>query len=88
MATGPGPAPAALLATFDTRYDAAAWRVGSAATRIARRLRAVWPQPVVAPQSFFVAQDAAELLPGEVERARRWAAALGVRALHAAGQAA
>jgi flavodoxin len=75
-----GPPPAPLLAVFDTRYRGAAWRTGSAGLRAARSLERSWPDPLVPCESFFVRTDAAELLPGEVERAARWATDLGVRA--------
>jgi hypothetical protein len=65
--------PGVAAAAFDTRVDRP--RVpGSAARAAARRLRRLGLRIVVAPTSFYVQGAAGPLLPGEVERAQRWAA--------------
>ncbi|MEZ4862772.1 MAG: flavodoxin domain-containing protein [Caldilineaceae bacterium] len=77
-------------AAFDTRYHISAFLSGSAAQRIADRLKRAGCQLVAAPASFFVERDqppagakrrhAQERLEaGEVERAKAWAQTLGQR---------
>lgn len=64
-------------ATFDTRLRAPRWLSGSAAGVIDKRLREAGCAIVTPPESFFVARNEdAELLPGELDRARTWARAL------------
>lgn len=60
-------------ATFDTRYHMSAWKSGSAAPRIASRLKRTGASLVVPPESFFVAEREGPLEEGELERAGRWA---------------
>lgn len=60
-------------AAFDTRYHMAAWKSGSAAQRIASRLKRAGALLVVPPESFFVAEREGPLEHGELERAVQWA---------------
>src|SRR5216683_739426 len=60
-------------AAFDTRYHMAAWKSGSAAHRIASRLKRTGASLLVEPESFFVAEREGPLEEGELERAARWA---------------
>ena len=60
-------------AAFDTRYHMAAWKSGSAADRIASRLKRAGATLLVPTESFFVAQREDPLEPGELERAVQWA---------------
>ncbi len=71
------------VAAFDTRYRMAAWLSGSAAGGIARDLKKLGGQPIIAPQSFFIVRDVPpegqkrrheleQLEPGELERATAW----------------
>jgi flavodoxin len=60
-------------AAFDTRYHMAAWKSGSAAHRIASRLKRAGALLVVPPESFFVAEREGPLEQGELERAVQWA---------------
>ncbi len=70
-------------AAFDTRIHVARWLSGSAAVGISRRLRRLGARMIAPEESFFVAGKAdpaagetPELLSGELERARVWAASL------------
>ncbi len=63
------------FATFDTRLRWPKWLSGSAAGVIAAGLRRAGAAQVVNPESFIVSTKP-ELLPGELERARRWALTL------------
>jgi flavodoxin I len=74
-------------ATFDTRYRMSRFLTGSAAERIASRLKRAGAQLVVPPESFFMERDVPpegekrrhemeRLEPGEVERAGKWAAGI------------
>lgn len=76
-----------LAATFDTRYRMSRLLTGSAALRIASRLKRAGAQLVVPPESFFVERDVPpkgekrrhemeHLEPGEQERAVAWAVGL------------
>ena len=67
------------FASFDTRLRWPKWLSGSAAGVIGAALRDAGATPVMEPESFMVSTKP-ELLPGEVERARHWAAALGTAA--------
>lgn len=74
--------PAAVrAATFDTRVPRPRWFWGSAAKRIAKRLRARSAVLERDPESFFVTlprgQQDSHLVEGEEQRARAWASALG-----------
>jgi flavodoxin len=60
-------------AAFDTRYHMAAWKSGSAAHRIASRLKRAGASLIVPPESFFVALREGPLEEGELERAAHWA---------------
>jgi flavodoxin len=72
------------VAAFDTRYRMAAWLSGSAARRIARRLRRLGGSLVIPEESFFMERDVPpegtkrrhemeHLEPGELQRAAEWA---------------
>ena len=60
-------------AAFDTRYHMAAWKSGSAAHRIASRLKRTGASLLVEPESFFVSEREGPLEEGELERAASWA---------------
>ncbi len=60
---------------FDTRYRKHTWLTGSAARRIAARLRAAGAALLGGPVSFFVAGPEGPLEPGEIEQATAWARA-------------
>lgn len=64
------------VAAFDTRYHMPRWKSGSAALRVARKLRRYGGRQVVPPESFFVAAREGPLAAGEAERAWRWARAI------------
>jgi flavodoxin len=63
-------------AAFDTRVGWPQWLSGSAAHPIARRLCRLGANMVGPEGSFLVTRENPALLPGELERARKWAAAL------------
>lgn len=63
-------------AAFDTRLRWPRWLSGSAAAGIASRLRNAGVEEVFPPESFFVAGQPPELVPGELDRAQAWADAL------------
>jgi flavodoxin len=74
-------------AAFDTRYRMSRLLSGSAAGRIASRLKRAGARLVVAPESFFMERDVPprgekrrhemeRLEPGEEERATGWAASI------------
>jgi hypothetical protein len=69
---GPG---AGSAAAFDTRIDGSPLMTGRASKGIATRLHRHGFQLVAEPESFLVSHDV--LLPGEAQRARAWAEALG-----------
>ena len=70
------------VAVFDTRFRMSAFLTGSAAKRIAGRLRGQGILPVTPPESFFVTRKGEpQLEQGELERAERWADALKVSVL-------
>jgi hypothetical protein len=58
-------------AAFDSRVNKA-FVPGSAARGAAKRLRRLGFRLLAAPESFFVADVAGPLLPGELDRAREW----------------
>jgi flavodoxin len=62
-------------AAFDTRVDWPRWLSGSAASDIAKKLNAHGARVVAEPESFIVSMKP-ELLPGELDRALAWGAAL------------
>jgi Flavodoxin domain len=68
-------------AAFDTRLDAPVLLTGHASATIARRLKRRDYQIIVDPESFLVDHEST-LIDGELERARRWGAALAAE-LHA-----
>jgi hypothetical protein len=71
-----GPSPTTVAAAFDTRV--ARPRVpGSAARRAERRLRRLGFRILRPAPSFWVTGTKGPLTDGELERARRWGAALG-----------
>lgn len=63
-------------ATFDTRLRWPLWLSGSAAARIAGRLRTLGANLITPPMSFFVTGKQPKLEPGELERAEAWGRAL------------
>lgn len=63
-------------AAFDTRVGWPLWLSGSAAHPIARMLCRLGASMVGPEGSFIVTRQSPALLPGELERARAWAAAL------------
>jgi hypothetical protein len=65
----------AAAAAFDTRYAKPRWLTGSAATKIAQRLRRQG-YTVVGTESFFVQTAGGPLADGERERAVAWGRAL------------
>jgi len=71
-----------LAAAFDTRMRWPRLLSGSAAVRIAERLRQRKANVIVEPESFFVHGRAPELEPGELERATAWAGTLAERTEH------
>ncbi len=60
-------------AAFDTRYRMPAWKSGSAARTLSRKLHRLGGKQVVPPESFFIVARKGPLGEGEVERAKRWA---------------
>jgi flavodoxin len=64
--------PGLSAAAFDTRYHMEAWKSGSAAHEIARRLKRTGAMLIVPPKSFFVAERKGPLVEGEPERATHW----------------
>jgi hypothetical protein len=67
------PQGSAACAAFETRIR---WSPGSSAKRIAEGLEAVGFRRVAEPERFLVAGKYGPLKDGELERARRWGAAL------------
>lgn len=61
------------VAAFDTRYHMAAWKSGSAASKIASRLKRAGATLVLPAESFFVTEREGPLEEGELERAVHWA---------------
>jgi NAD(P)H-dependent FMN reductase len=64
------------VAAFDTRYHMSKLLSGSAASKIAKRLRQLGGVLVVPPESFFVMEREGPLENGEIDRAARWAETL------------
>jgi len=65
------------VATYDTRMEKPRLP-GSAARAAARRLRRAGFRVISPPRSFFVTGAQGPLVPGELERARRWGDELGL----------
>ncbi|ANC29891.1 flavodoxin family protein [Isoptericola dokdonensis] len=65
-----------LYATFDTRVTTVQHLPGSAARAAARALHRSGHHAVGHPESFYVADVEGPLLPGELDRAREWGAAI------------
>jgi hypothetical protein len=63
-------------AAFDTRVEWPAWLSGRASKGIGRALRQAGASLLVKPESFLVTKDT-RLVPGEIDRARRWGESLG-----------
>lgn len=61
---------------FDTRYHQPRWLTGSAARRLAHRLRRAGAKLLLPPESFFVTRREGPLLEGELDRADVWARTL------------
>ena len=67
---------------FDTRYRMSTLLTGSAAARIARRLRRLGLTLIAPPESFFVTREGEPRLEdGEIERAREWATSISANVL-------
>ena len=66
------------VAAFDTRQDVPALLSGRASVHIAKRLRRRGGAMILPAESFLVDKHT-ELLPGELDRARRWGVALAER---------
>jgi flavodoxin len=77
---GPRLASGKMAAAFDTRFGKPRWLTGSAALRIARRLRRSGYRLVAPPESFFVLHTEGPLRDGEEDRARMWGTELARRA--------
>ena len=60
-------------AAFDTRYHMSEWKSGSAAPRIASKLKRAGAALILPPESFFVSSREGPLEDGELERAVHWA---------------
>lgn len=60
-------------AAFDTRYHMSTWASGSAASRIASKLKRAGAALILPPESFFVTEREGPLEEGELERAVQWA---------------
>lgn len=65
-------------AAFDTRQGMPRWPSGTAAPAIAARMRRLGAHLIEPEGRFIVAGRPPALVPGETERAREWAASLGV----------
>jgi hypothetical protein len=70
-----GPGGGKRAAAFDTRVKAPAFLTGRASSGIAKRLRGRGFRLVAEPESFLV-DSHNKLVPGEIERAMRWASSL------------
>jgi hypothetical protein len=69
------PAGGAMAAAFDTRFDKPMWLTGSAAKKIASRLRGKG-YLILGAESFFVRTTGGPLADGERERAVAWGSEL------------
>lgn len=72
------PAGRAAAAAFDTRFDKPKWLTGSAAKKIARRMRGKG-YSIIGVQSFFVETTGGPLAHGERERAVAWGCGLAAQ---------
>lgn len=63
-------------AAFDTRYHMSAWKSGSAAASISRRIKRAGALLAFPPESFFVTDREGPLEEGELDRAVHWVQAL------------
>jgi flavodoxin len=72
----PGDLTGVTAAAFDTRLGMPRWPSGVAATAIATRLRQLGARVIEPESRFIVAGQPPALVPGELDRAREWAAAL------------
>ncbi|MDH4364293.1 MAG: flavodoxin domain-containing protein [Acidimicrobiia bacterium] len=72
-----GPGAGRLAVAFDTRVDKPRWITGSAARRVARRLRTQGWRVTGSPRSFLVTGTDGPLVAGELGRARAWGDELG-----------
>ncbi|GAA1479095.1 flavodoxin family protein [Nocardioides aestuarii] len=72
LEAGRGSARAVPTVCFDTRADRARHLPGSAARKAARLARDAGLEPSRVTESFYVADVAGPLLPGELSRAARW----------------
>ncbi|HEY6057519.1 MAG TPA: hypothetical protein VIV06_05765 [Candidatus Limnocylindrales bacterium] len=77
-ASAPGSFPGTPAAAFDTRYRIPRLLSGASSDPVARRLRRLGCRLIVPPESFFVSGREGPLEPGEVERARSWAAKVAI----------
>ena len=68
----------AAAAAFDTRFDKPKWLTGSAATKIAQRLRHKG-YSIIGTESFFVQTGGGPLADGERERAAAWGRELAAK---------
>jgi Flavodoxin len=68
----------AVAAAFDTRFDKPKWLTGSAAKKIARRMRAKG-YPIIGTQSFLVETRGGPLADGERQRAVAWGRGLAAQ---------
>lgn len=75
--------PSTSAAAFDTRVRIRF--AGSAAKASTRRLRRAGCRIIAPPESFAVKGTLGPLLPGEIDRARRWAATLAANCRAAGG---
>lgn len=66
-------------AAFDTRYHLPAWKSGSAATHIARKVKRSGASLLVPPESFFVSGREGPLEDAELKHARAWAVQVAQR---------
>jgi flavodoxin I len=58
---------------FDTRYPMLTWKSGSAAGRIASKMKRAGASLLLSPESFFVSGREGPLEEGELKHAREWA---------------
>lgn len=64
------------VAAFDTRFDKSVWLTGSAAKRMAGKLRKKGARLVAPPESFFVNGSEGPLAAGEEAHAAAWSRGL------------
>ena len=77
------------VATFDTRYRASTWIMGSAAAEAAKVLRKLGSELVAPPESFFIGRggplERQTLEAGEIERAEAWGRSVGAALVDGSG---